>query len=451
LHGPFPIRSRFLFLMQFSFLLVMSSSVVPLNLAAQDVDLPRVEGYITAVHPPTGFEVNGTQVKTGPATYVEPYGGKGSKNTPLPAGALRVGVRVRVFGTVSAKIVNASSVLFFDDASKRLEGFGVIEKVLASGPEPEFQADGYRIRIDAQSAAVFSGELKSLADVGPNTWVEYEGRRDAEGVLVASKATFVAARKGKVRPPPKQDALPSEGGLIDADGNILPLHAKVRMGDAGGVCGWHKIPPDAALQQRVQRVGMRLVPAFQRAMPDDSPSKIDYRFYAIDEPKIRAGVSCNPSNPGLILVPRQVVERLATDDLLAAILAEGVAFGLQQQSAKLITEYRAILGAGLAAEIGLLTVPGGFLAVDFGTSIAVNRIELRMQEQRGRMALAMMADAGYDPWQAPEAWRLLGPKRLPASGDTLKYPDRSGYQLGILGQQYSKPRTAALRTDGAAQ
>jgi hypothetical protein len=146
-----------------------------------------------------------------------------------------------------------------------------------------------------------------------------------------------------------------------------------------------------------------------------------------------------------------VVERLATDDLLAAVLAEGVAFGLQQQSAKLITEYHAILGAGLAAEVGLLAVPGGFLAADFGTSIAVNRIDLRMQEQRGRMALAMMADAGYDPWQAPEAWRLLGPKRVPARGDTLKYPNRSGYQLGILDRQYSKPQAGAPRADGAAQ
>jgi hypothetical protein len=60
-----------------------------------------------------------------------------------------------------------------------------------------------------------------------------------------------------------------------------------------------------------------------------------------------------------------------------------------------------------------------------------------MEEQRGRVALSLMEDAGYDPWQAPEAWRLLEPKKLPADLNSLKYPNRSGYQLGILNLQYS--------------
>jgi hypothetical protein len=29
------------------------------------------------------------------------------------------------------------------------------------------------------------------------------------------------------------------------------------------------------------------------------------------------------------------------------------------------------------------------------------------ERERGRMALAFLADAGFDPRQAPEAWRLL--------------------------------------------
>jgi hypothetical protein len=30
-----------------------------------------------------------------------------------------------------------------------------------------------------------------------------------------------------------------------------------------------------------------------------------------------------------------------------------------------------------------------------------------------------MDDAGYDPWQAPEAWRLLAPKELPVDIHSL--------------------------------
>ena len=62
-----------------------------------------------------------------------------------------------------------------------------------------------------------------------------------------------------------------------------------------------------------------------------------------------------------------------------------------------------------------------------------------MREQRGRVALSLVAVGGFDPWQAPEAWRLLSPKHLPSDTNSLKYSDLSGYQLGILNLQYRKP------------
>jgi hypothetical protein len=55
-----------------------------------------------------------------------------------------------------------------------------------------------------------------------------------------------------------------------------------------------------------------------------------------------------------------------------------------------------------------------------------------MQEQAGRIALTLMADAGYDPQQAPEAWRLLASKKSPKDLSALQYPSRAEYQLGIL-------------------
>jgi hypothetical protein len=91
------------------------------------------------------------------------------------------------------------------------------------------------------------------------------------------------------------------------------------MSDAGGICGWHRFPANIALQARVSRVGLSLVPAYQKQLADDSPSKIYFRFYAVDEASIRSDLSCNA---GLILVPKQVVERLQNDDQLAALLAQ---------------------------------------------------------------------------------------------------------------------------------
>jgi hypothetical protein len=113
---------------------------------------------------------------------------------------------------------------------------------------------------------------------------------------------------------------------------------------------------------------------------------------------------------------------------------------MQQQSAMLIAEWRELFGAEAAGGIVEAFVPGFYFANEIGGDIVAHKIEMRMEEQRGRVALALLTEAGYDPWQAPEAWRLLAPKKLPGDVSSLKYPSRSGYQLGILNLQY---RTAA--------
>ena len=74
----------------------------------------------------------------------------------------------------------------------------------------------------------------------------------------------------------------------------------------------------------------------------------------------------------------------------------------------------------------------------------------KIEEQRGRMALALMADAGFDPWQAPEAWRMLAPIDFPKHPSKLKYPERSKYQLEILQLQY-QPASGSTGTQIRAQ
>jgi hypothetical protein len=263
--------------------------------------------------------VDGTPVTTTPATTYQLISSRGVQPADAQKDGLRLGVYVEVLGTIAGDKVSADSVLLLEDQDRKMEGFGVIEKVIATDPDLILQSDGYRIRIFTNTVTKFSGNLKTLADVGTNTWVKYEGKRDKAGVLVATQAAFVPARLRHVRPAPKPVVIPGQDGLIDANGNFLPLRPKVRMSDAGGICGWHRFPANIALQARVSRVGLSLVPAYQKQLADDSPSKIYFRFYAVDEASIRSDLSCNA---GLILVPKQVVERLQNDDQLAALLAQ---------------------------------------------------------------------------------------------------------------------------------
>jgi hypothetical protein len=197
------------------------------------------------------------------------------------------------------------------------------------------------------------------------------------------------------------------------------------------------------MQARVRRVGMSVVPSFQKQLADDDTAKIHFRFYAVEETEIRSALSCGE---GLILVPRQVVERLKNDDQLAAVLADGVALDLQFLSAKLVMEIREFESAKIATEILNDFVPKVYFASLIGGKVVGNRIEVQMQEQRGRIALSLLNSAGYDLRQAPEAWRLLEPKRLPKDSNSLKFPNRSWYQFGILNVQYATSGVASTPT-----
>lgn len=429
--------------------LALCTSLFPSTAAGQWFNHdPDLYGYVTAVHSPTSFDVDLVPVTTAAGTTYGLFGDKNpTANSPL-RNAIRVGVYVHVSWLYddSKKKSPAVTVLLRDDWDKQLSGVGVIDKVIATGAEPVFEADGYRIRIGQKTQVSFQGKLKELTGVGTGTLVEYEGVRDATGDLVASKATFVPVDAKKFIPvekPVGQVPVPSGGAIVDTKGILKSPHTKVRYEQSNSTCGWVRVPDDAALQARVQRVGMKLIPAYQKQLAAGDAAKIDFRFYAVDAPKYRTDPTCPPA-PGLVLVPEQVVERLRNDDQLAAMLAVGIAFNLQWQVVKQ-TE-NTDLARFIEAENDVLAVwsPMGIVIdKNIVAPLAFHSLIERWREEQLRIELSLMEDAGYDPWQAPEAWRLLAAKKLTADTNSLQYPSAAGYQLGVLSLQYRKSGAAA--------
>jgi hypothetical protein len=415
---------------------------------------PAAEGYVTALHLPAGFDVNGQSVSVNPATTYEWFGGKEVTGTPTFGGDLQVGVYVEVIGTRGTQGVNATAVHLRATPEKAIKGFGLIVRVVTAASEPVFEADGYHLRIPAGATIKFAGDLKSLEDIGPNVWVKYTGLRDANGDLVASQAEFAPARLSRTKAlieagaygtnpnAPKfaklavqQSGAIAEDKLIDANGRMVSTRAKIRFSDSGGWCGWHRVPADQVLQARVLRVGMSVVPAYQKDLQPNNPWKIPFRFYAVDDKDNRFALACND---GLILVPRQVAERLKSNDQLASVIAVAVAYNLMRQSARLDSRDYLLLGVEVASvvpyvSVGSLGMYAGADAAAFGLS---HEMIVQLQEECERMAIAITAEAGYNPWQAPEAVRLLAPKELPADTRQLKYPNQAGYELAFLHLQY---------------
>ncbi|KAA6460144.1 hypothetical protein DYQ86_13925 [Acidobacteria bacterium AB60] len=405
---------------------------------AQQVRDPILEGYVTSLNLPQSFAVNGQRVDLQPgATYGLQKDRRTTSESPLKD-ALQVGAYVFVRGSLDGKtkVVRGQTILFRDDWDRKLSGVGVITKMISGGPEPLFSADGYTIRITPATDLTFHGEINTIADVGVNTWLQYEGKRDRQGVLVATKAKFmrVASKPAKVLKGP----LEYEMELQPPD-FLSHKQGRVKMAAIGG---WHSIPADKELQARVQRVGMRVVPAFQKQMTEDDPARIHFQFWAVDDEQLHEEF-CSLTG-GLILVSRQSLERLANDDQLAAVLADGVAFVIQRQGISRLVASRVALGEEAASLALMSFAPATALFFAMDSNLPNKQYVQQQEEQRARLALSLMADAGYDPKQAPEAWRLVAPKHLPRNLDSLKYPDRSGYQLGILNLQYRQQNSTAI-------
>jgi hypothetical protein len=335
-----------------------------------------------------------------------------------------------------------------------LSGLGVIDHVVSTAPELVFAADGYRIRVTPATEVKFPKDVKSAADVPAGLWVLYEGKMGPDGLLIASKARFVSTDHGK----PKSEKAPSTSNApaaapqsaLDAsfqtEVQTVFTGSEVQIGN-----DTYPISKDQALQSRVSQIGMSLVPTWMLQLPVDNPAKIHFSFIAVNNGAHEALTFAD--SKGLILLPAQLAARFKNDDQLAAVLADGIANSLQQQAPTVIQLNfdRTTLeeAAGLVAA-GFVPYAGPAME-SVGGQVMMNKYERAMNEQRWRMTLQMMADAGYRPWQAPEAWRLAAPWKLPADTSTLKYPDRSGYQFAILNLMYKKfaPIDAAVSNSPA--
>jgi predicted Zn-dependent protease len=249
-----------------------------------------------------------------------------------------------------------------------------------------------------------------------------------------SKATFLPAQNSKLIA-----ALAFEIDNIQVKFLHSAHKEKLRYSQSETV---FRVIDDPSLQKNIERIGASLIPAYQKALPNDDPSKIHFEFYAVDSQSLRWEVC---TRNGMILLPKLVIDRLKSDDQIAAVLADGLAFDLQRQAVGTTLANRAFLGANAAADVAAALVPGANIPVAVGSTIAARAQYVARQKQRGRIALALMNDAGYDLAQAPEAWRLLTPKNLPANPDSLKYPDESSYQMSVIYQQYRDEGSAALR------
>ncbi len=343
------------------------------------------------------------------------------------------------------------------DTNKPITGAGIIDRIPAripdAGSQPGsasvFRADGYTIRILPTTELHFGKGLQALREVSTNTLAIFSGEPDDSGTIVATKAAFVKLNLHKSKPDPNalQFTTPLPGNRIDGSTGFATGPKAFLKEDHGGWCGWYYVPSDPAMQESMIRLGQKLVPQYQRELPDNDPTKIPFRFYLVEETEIRSAIFCGK---GLILVPIEVVHRLQNEDQLAAVLAEGIAGELQQQ----VEAARGFTLKDAAEMAPYLMGFGGWVpgvVGEAGEMVIRHKVKSSVEHELSRMALSYMADVGFDPHQAPESWRLLEPAQLPKNPARLKYPERSRYIQSILERQYKPVSGSKAAEDESKQ
>ena len=403
-----------------SFLLGTSIWLQPSG--AQEVSDGQIDGYVTRYISMTDFDVNGRHiVLDDTAKVLVPHQSAGTDDeytiTNRRDVQLYPGEAVEVFGESSAKHTYKASELRLGHAKAHdVAGIAVIEQVVLVvdspvGPLKLIRADGYSIRIATETKTSFKAPLSTTADIGTNIVVRYEGTQGTDGVVVAKSAIFF---KNSVSPAAKKL---QEKWEYDPQG--VPAknrQSNISIGFRGFDPSQFSLHPDEVAQKRVGAIGERLVPRYQRELAKDDPSRINFRFYVIDMLKLRDAF---PLPSGIVLVPYTALERLKNNDQVAALLADKIAWLLEQQPVPLPeTNGQIATNLGLAAAEDLVPFAGLIGAAELPLMVkGINQAD-RNQQQRERVSLSLMRDAGFDLVEAPKAWWLLSqskPKDLSGS------------------------------------
>jgi len=386
---------------------------------------PILSGFVTRVASGADFDVNATRILCGPDTQIASPN-RDSYIPGCPEQPPVLGQEVNVYGHRRTKqnAIVAERLEFKPVSRGEISGSAVVDAVLqadASGQGTiEIRADGYRIAITPRTEVEFVAPLRTPADIMTNVWVDYDAKAGSHGVFEAHDAKFrqnlISRSQDGRRAKTEYDP-----ATVPANAKQNGISATVSGPDPKQMAPW----PDTAMQERVQTIGNKLVPAWEHNLADADPTRIRFRFEVTTGDGWRRVIAL-PS--GVILVPHWIVERMQDDSQLAEVLADAIACVMEKQDFRMAGS-NAAFGSGAGTEVAAFAVSPAL----GGTLTGISAVLRKDERQSGRVSVGLMHDAGYDISQAPMAWWLLESKK-PKPVTRIAMPDRAAYLYQILGE-----------------
>jgi predicted Zn-dependent protease len=195
------------------------------------------------------------------------------------------------------------------------------------------------------------------------------------------------------------------------------------------------------LRTRVSEIGRKLVPEYQKALPASDPTKINFRFYVVHDKRKMVLDALN----GTILIPDTLLRTVRNEAQLAALLSVAVAQVVEKQELQSRHRRRLQQVSGwLLTGVGAIPTPFALFALpaQIANSTTYKNYVLAMTQQAGRIGLEYMIASGYDPREAPEAWKVTLQKH-PEKSDKL--PELGTFVQTELETTYWKSDFKGLR------
>lgn len=338
--------------------------------------------------------------------------GPGSGRATLQPGEAPVGSEVEITGEYNAANhqMKVTSVKVVPSTTKGpVKGAALLDKLPALDKTPRgwngyIFTDGQKVQVTDSSVltlATGNTPVATLNGIDFDTFAHYEGTRQPDGSIQASRVEFAPVRTGTNEIKLLQKLAPK----LEYPAPGAPEPTKLRIGRTT-----FRLVQDQAAQAYIQKIGHSLIPAQQRSLADDNPSKVPFNFYMV------AGKSTDllayPN--GVIIVPSAVLNLLENEAQLAFLLSDAIAQVLErdvwrlQQNDKLARS-----GLGMLTVAAAFTLPLAAIPLEGLSSAMTQSSAEELTEQAERVGMQDMLDAGYDVREAPRTWKAFALKQPP--------------------------------------
>ncbi|MFB3915242.1 MAG: M48 family metallopeptidase [Terriglobales bacterium] len=429
----------------------------------------KIHGFVTTVNSPTNFEIDEYKITKDAllALEVEKDESGDAKATFNPED-IRVGTELEIKGDCNESTgeLKAKSIKVFLDDTKRIKRTALLEKIPSlekteTGWRGTLFVDGQRVAVTDSTAMVLKpnkGERKqakrsktdlepegtkltSLDGINLDTFVHYEGIRQKDGTVIASKVEFRHAELEEGEAKMWQQLSPK---VKDAD------YMSLKPGELKVAHQKYKLVPSKEALEYITKLGESLIPPHQKELLDGNPLKIPFKFYLVENKAFNAAAYPN----GVVIVHSGVFDVCENEAQFAFVLAHEITHALEKHIWQQ-HEYhkRALMALRIGGAVGAGF--GGRGVADLANMIEAgirNGYARSLENQADRVGMEWMLASGYDIREAPRAWKAVA-KRYGDRSTNLFWDNhdnnttRRSYLMAELRNNYSDLDYSQLKKD----